>query len=130
MNDPANGQRLDKWLWAARFFKTRSAAGAAVSGGKVTVDGIKPKPARQVRPGVTLVIERGLSTFEVVVKGLCSQRRRAREAMLMYEETPDSQARRRDQAARRAQAEQRRQRALGRPERDERRELSRLKGRL
>ena len=83
MSEAEQSQRIDKWLWAARFFKTRSAAGAAVSGGKITVDGVKPKPARRVRPGVTVVIERGLSTFEVVVKGLSNNRRPAREAVLL-----------------------------------------------
>jgi ribosome-associated heat shock protein Hsp15 len=120
--------RVDKWLWAARFFRTRSAAATAVSGGKVEVDGDKAKPSRRVRSGTRLLIRRGEVLFEVVVKGVNEQRRPASEAALLYEETPQSIAARSAEQARRAQAERRRQLRLGRPDRRERRELSRLKG--
>ena len=123
-------QRLDRWLWAARFFKTRSSAGSAVSGGKVSIDGVKPKPSRKVRVGTVIVIERGAVTFEVQVRALNERRRSATEAQAMYQETDVSIARRNDEQARRALQQQKRQRALGRPDRDERRELARLKGRL
>ncbi len=128
--DDADGpvQRLDKWLWAARFFKTRSAAAGAVSGGKVAVDGEKAKPARRVRPGTRLVIRRGVMQFEVVVKAVCAQRRPAPEAALLYEETTQSVAARSAEQARREQAERRRQMRLGRPDKRDRRELARLKG--
>ena len=122
-------QRLDRWLWAARFFKTRSAAGSAITGGKVSIDGAKPKPARKIRIGTVVVIERGAVSFEVVVCALNEQRRPAKEAQALYRETDASVARRSDEQTRRAQAELRRQQALGRPRRDERRELARLKGR-
>lgn len=126
---PEPTQRLDRWLWAARFFKTRSGAGTAISGGKVSIEGTKPKPARKIRVGTTIVIERGPVSFEVQVLALKEERRPAKEARALYQETDASIARRHDDQTRRAQAEQRRQQALGRPQRDERRELARLKGR-
>ncbi len=119
--------RIDKWLWAARFFKTRSAAAAAVSGGKVEVDGEKAKPSRRVRTGSRLTIRRGETVFQVVVQGVNAQRRPASEAAALYEETPQSVAARTAEQARRAQAERRRQLRLGRPDKRERRELGRLK---
>ena len=120
-------QRLDKWLWAARFFKTRSAASTAVNGGKITVDGVKPKPARALRIGALLHIERGAHQFEVVVKELCEQRRGFPQASAMYEETPQSVARRQLESTRRELAQRRRQQALGRPNSRERQTLRRLK---
>lgn len=119
--------RLDKWLWAARFFKTRSAATAALRGGKVDADGQKARPARRVRPGTRLRIARGVSEFEVVVKAICAQRRPASEAAALYEETAESIAARSAQQARVQQAEHRRQMRLGRPDKHTRRELVRLK---
>jgi ribosome-associated heat shock protein Hsp15 len=121
-------QRIDKWLWAARFFKTRSAAVAAVSGGKVEVDGDRVKPSRRVRPGNRLRILRGVVEFTVHVRGTCPQRRPASEARALYEETAESLAARTAEQALRAQAEQLRSRRLGRPDKRGRREISRLKG--
>ena len=82
--------RLDKWLWAARFFKTRSLATEAVSGGKVHVNEARVKPARAVQIGDTLEIRRGLYEYTVVVKDLSDRRGPASEAVLLYEETADS----------------------------------------
>jgi ribosome-associated heat shock protein Hsp15 len=79
--------RIDKWLWAARFFKTRSMAAQAVTGGKVHVNGTRIKPAKMVQPGDELRIRRGDLEFIVVVKGLAEKRRAAKEAQLLYEET-------------------------------------------
>ena len=70
MSDHAERQRLDKWLWAARFFKTRSLANAAVDGGKVKLDGQPVKPARDVKPGDELEISIGDQRWTVVVRGL------------------------------------------------------------
>lgn len=120
-------QRVDKWLWAARFFKTRSLAAQAVSGGKVEVDGTRVKPARRIRTGERLTIRRGVMQWVVVVQGLNRERRPAREAALLYEETPESRAARSSEEERRRQAQARRERGLGRPTKRERRELDRIK---
>jgi len=82
--------RIDKWLWAARFFKTRSMAAHAVSGGKVHVNGARIKPARGVQPGDELRIRRGELEFIVIVQGISDRRRPAKEAQLLYEETESS----------------------------------------
>lgn len=92
--------RLDKWLWAARFFKTRSLANQAIGSGKVLVEGVRPKPARHIALGETLSIRIGAFEHVVVVKGLSSQRGPARVAAELYEETPESRQRREDTAAR------------------------------
>ena len=87
-------QRVDKWLWAARFFKTRSQATEAIHGGHVRVNGNPVKPARDLRPGDTLDITVGHQHWTVVVRGLNEQRRPASEAQTLYEETEESRARR------------------------------------
>ena len=83
-NEPT---RIDKWLWAARFFKTRSLAAEAVTGGKIDVNGTRAKPSRIMRLGDKLSIRRGLYEWTVVVKGLAKLRRPAPGAQLLYEET-------------------------------------------
>ena len=120
-------ERLDKWLWAARFFKTRSLAAQAVSGGKVEVNGLRAKPARRIRTGERLTIRRGVTQWVVVVRGLNRERRPAREAVLLYEETPESREARSSEEERLRQAHARRQRGLGRPTKRDRREFERLK---
>jgi ribosome-associated heat shock protein Hsp15 len=82
--------RLDKWLWASRFFKTRAMAVEAISGGKVHLNGVRVKPARVVRCDDELNITRGVERFHVFVRGLNDKRRPAKEAVLLYEETEDS----------------------------------------
>jgi ribosome-associated heat shock protein Hsp15 len=91
---PPPSLRLDKWLWAARFFKTRSLAAAAIDGGKVHWQGQRAKPAREVKAGDELDIVVGDMRWTVVVRGLNTQRRPAPEAKQLYEETPESIARR------------------------------------
>lgn len=86
--------RIDKWLWAARFFKTRSQAAQAVSGGKVHLNGARIKPSRILDIGDELQIQRGNFEFVVVVRGLSGYRRPAVEARLLYEETDESILRR------------------------------------
>jgi len=96
-DEDSGHQRIDKWLWAARFFKTRSLAAAAVDGGRVKWNGQNVKPARELKPGDELDIVAGELRWSVVVRGLNGQRRPAPEARLLYEETPESTARRQRQ---------------------------------
>ena len=82
--------RIDKWLWAARFFKTRSLATDAVERGKVRVAGERVKPARATRLADIVQIDNGSTEWEVVVRGLSEVRGPAEKARLLYEETPES----------------------------------------
>ncbi len=86
--------RIDKWLWAARFFKTRSLSAAAISSHKARCNGDQVKPAREVKLGDELEITIGDTCYVVIVKGLSDQRRPATEARLLYEETAASVAKR------------------------------------
>ena len=86
--------RVDKWLWAARFFKTRTLAVAAIAAGHVTVNGERAKPAKELRPGDQVVVRRPPFEHTVVVKALSERRGPASEAALLYDETPESRARR------------------------------------
>lgn len=84
--------RLDRWLWAARFFKTRAVAQQAIAGGHVQLNGQRAKPARSVRPGDRLEITRGEERFEVQVLALAARRGPAATARGLYEETEASLA--------------------------------------
>ena len=88
------GVRLDKWLWAARFFKTRSLAAEAISGGKVQVNAVRTKPARILGEGDSVRIRKGPYTFTVLVRELSVRRGPAREASALYEETEESRLQR------------------------------------
>ena len=121
--------RIDKWLWAARFFKTRSLAAQAVSGGLVQVADQRVKASRRLRRGEAVHIRRGEQAWDVIIKGLREERRPAPEAQTLYEETPASIERRTSEQARREQAEMRRARAQGRPTKRERRALARWRER-
>ena len=130
MDDAAlEAVRIDKWLWAARFFKTRSLAARAVSGGLVQVAEQRVKASRRLRRGEVVHVRRGAQAWDVVVTGLCERRRPAPEAQALYEETPGSIARRTSEEARREQARLRRARGLGRPTKHERRALERWRDR-
>lgn len=82
--------RIDKWLWAARFFKTRTLAVEAIAAGHVSVNGERTKPAKTVRPGDAIVVRRAPFEHHVVVKALSERRGPAAEAALLYEETAAS----------------------------------------
>jgi ribosome-associated heat shock protein Hsp15 len=86
--------RLDKWLWAARFFKTRSLAAEAVTGGKISINGDRPKPGRMVRSGDLLTIRRGPYEWTVTVKAVSRLRGPASQAQQLYDETEESVSRR------------------------------------
>ena len=86
--------RIDKWLWVARFFKTRSLAADAIAGHKIKCNGEHVKPARELKMGDCLEIAIGQNVFVVIVQGVAGQRRPAPEARLLYAETPEGAARR------------------------------------
>lgn len=119
--------RLDKWLWAARFFKTRSLAAEAVDRGRVEVNDQPAKPARELRVGDTLALRQdGGVKRTVVIRGLCAQRGPAPAAQALYEETADSLAERQRAAqARRLAPEPAHSIEQGRPTKRERRDLER-----
>jgi ribosome-associated heat shock protein Hsp15 len=125
---PSESQRLDKWLWVARFFKTRALATEAVEGGRVHVEGQRAKPSRAVRPGLRVRVSRGELEVEVVVRALAAQRRPYAEASQLYEETAESRTARERAAAERAAAPER-PHGTGRPTKRERRQLTRVRER-
>ncbi|MFW2422584.1 MAG: RNA-binding S4 domain-containing protein [Porticoccaceae bacterium] len=116
--------RIDRWLWAARFFKTRNLAKTAIDSGKVHIDGVKIKPSRQVEIGQQIKLSQGWDEKTVVVTALSAVRRGAPEAALLYSETAQSLA------ARNAHKEQRRLQpdiaGQGRPNKRQRRQIHRF----
>lgn len=139
--DPGSGAdgdpvRIDKWLWAARFFRTRSLAGSAITGGKVQLNGERAKRSKTVRVGDLVTIRKGAYTFEVTVRALAQDRGGAPDAQLLYVESEASIEARKHIAEQFALA---RAAALppvkgpaftgkGRPTKKDRRALQRLKG--
>ena len=119
--------RVDKWLWAARFFKTRSLASTAVKGGKIELDGHNAKPSTGLRPGHRLHITKGELHFEVDVLAVSEKRGPASQAQALYAETPESVERRAAAAAERKAAQMTMPRTIGRPDKKERRQLRRFK---
>lgn len=115
--------RVDKWLWAARFFKTRTLAAQAVSGGKVQVNGYRVKSSRLVQTGETLRIRRGTEEFTVTIRALSSVRRPAVEACLLYAESEDSIRLRQDSARMRALLAAGRSVPAKRPDKRDRRKI-------
>ena len=122
--------RLDKWLWAARFFKTRSLAAEAVSGGKVHYKGQRVKPSRAVEIGAEVKVTLGPIEKVVIVRGLSAQRRPASEAAKLYEESEESRQRR--EAIAQQLKDERAGRPIpvprGRPTKRDRRRMDRLTG--
>jgi ribosome-associated heat shock protein Hsp15 len=123
-----NPVRIDKWLWAARFFKTRSLASAAVEDGKVRLNGGRVKPARHLVPGDTLAIDNGAATWEVVVTVLADQRGPASIAQTLYLETAESAARRQAQAEYQKRFPEPAASQKGRPTKRARRQLDHTRG--
>lgn len=119
--------RLDRWLWAARWFKTRSLATEAVTGGKVHLNGRRVKPASEVRAGDELRIRKGPYTFTVAVRSVADRRGPAREAATLYEETEESAAARELRRIQMRDMPVPTYEGKGRPTKRERRELDRAR---
>ena len=121
--------RLDKWLWAARFFKTRSIASSEVEAGHVELNGERAKPAKQIRLGDEVRVRMNQLTYVVHVRGLSERRGPAAEARLLYEETEASVQERARLAEQRRLAPTPTYEEGGRPTKRDRRDLSRVKRR-
>ncbi|MAJ53523.1 MAG: RNA-binding protein [Cellvibrionales bacterium TMED79] len=119
--------RVDKWLWAARFYKTRSIAKAAIEGGKVHLDGQRVKVSREITIGERLAIKQGWEEKEVIVKSLSDQRGPAPVAQMLYEETPESAQRREREAQARKAAGGAMARPVQKPGKHERKALEKLR---
>ena len=119
--------RIDKWLWAARFFKTRSLAKAAIEGGKVQVDGQRVKVSKEIMVGDQLRVRQGWDEKDIVIVALSDQRRGAPEASQLYQETDESIARREAEAVARKAAGGMIERPMKRPSKRERRQIHRFR---
>ncbi|HLF97436.1 MAG TPA: S4 domain-containing protein [Methylococcaceae bacterium] len=126
-NEGAENLRLDKWLWAARFFKTRQLATDAINGGKVHLNGQRVKPGKEIAPGARLTIHKEQYEWDIVVTGLSRQRRPAGEAARLYDETPESCARRQARVAQRREEMELFGDPGHRPNKKERRQIHRFK---
>lgn len=124
--DNTDKVRIDKWLWAARFFKTRTLAKTAIEGGKVQLAGQRVKVSREITAGDVLRIRQGWDERDVVVKAVSEQRRGAPIAQTLYEETVESIARR-ERAAEARKAAGAMARPTQRPGKHERKALERLR---
>jgi ribosome-associated heat shock protein Hsp15 len=121
--------RLDRWLWAARFFKTRALAAAAVAGGKVHVNGTRAKPAKQLRAGDALRVRVGPYDWLVIVRGLSERRGPPKTAQALYEEDSEGRAARERLAEQHKIAPAPTYQGKGRPTKKQRREIERLEER-
>ena len=119
--------RIDKWLWAARFFKTRSLAREAISGGKVHLNGYRVKPGRALKPGDSLRVQRGEEEYTIVVVELSTRRGPAPVAQSLYEETEESRARREEREEQRKLERRQKATRVKRPDKRQRRRLVRFK---
>ncbi len=125
-NNELRRLRLDKWLWAARFYKTRSVAKQAIDGGKVYCEGGRCKPGKEVEIGMEVRLRQGFDEKTVIIKALSEQRRGAPEAQLLYEETEESIEARLKQAAER-KAQPSHGLSTGKPNKKDRRLIHRFK---
>ena len=119
--------RLDKWLWAARFYKTRSLAKQAIDGGKVHCNGARSKSSRDIEIGSILEIRQGWDKKTVVVKDLSDKRGGAPQAASLYEETAESLEKRQLQTAQRKAMQSSNPHSSGRPNKQDRRLIHRFK---
>lgn len=124
---PTEGVRLDKWLWAARFYKTRAVAREMIEGGKVHYNGQRSKPSKVVELNAQLTLRQGNDERTVVVKGITEQRRPATEAVSLYEETAESIEKREKVALARKLNALTMPHPDRRPDKKERRDLMRFK---
>ena len=120
--------RLDKWLWAARFYKTRSIAADAVDSGKVRVDGDRAKTAKEVKTGMLISVRSKEFEIEVEVTGLSNVRRGAPEAALLYAETEQSKTKRENAKLTREVYNGIRERGAGRPTKRQQRDIKKFTG--
>jgi len=123
---PLDKMRIDKWLWAARFFKTRSLAIQAIDNGRVKLNGDRTKPAREVKPGDRLLVHLGDVDWTLTVRALAMQRGPAPVAQALYEEDPASYARRQQQVRDRKLAASPEASIKGRPTKRDRRQIHRF----
>ncbi len=126
--DTPAGQRIDKWLWAARFYRTRSLAAQAVEGGKVRLNGERLKPGKNVKPGDEIEIRSGELQWIVEVRAVALRRGPASEAALLYAEREDSRQKREHMIAMRRAGPHPAQDMRGRPTKRDRRMLRRFTG--
>lgn len=119
--------RLDKWLWAARFFKTRSLAKQAIEGGKVHYDGARVKVSKFVEVGAELRVRQGWDEKTIIIKAISDQRRGAPEARLLYEETAESLEQREQHAVQRKLLRQGQMAPETKPTKKSRRQIHRFK---
>ena len=124
--DPGAAVRLDKWLWAARFFKTRQLAVEAINGGKVQVNGQRTKPGKTVQTGARLIVHKGSLEWDLMIKAVSKQRRPASEAALLYEESEESRLRRQELVRQRRESGDRMHDTKGRPNKRDRRMIQRF----
>ncbi|MCA1773676.1 MAG: ribosome-associated heat shock protein Hsp15 [Halomonas sp.] len=122
----SDGIRLDKWLWAARFFKTRALAKKAIEGGKVHYDGGRAKTSKNVELGALIKVPQGWDVFEVEVIALSDQRKGAPEARKLYAETQESVERRAREAEVRRLNNDVMQHPIKRPDKKQRRDIQRF----
>jgi ribosome-associated heat shock protein Hsp15 len=117
--------RIDKWLWAARFYKTRSSAQQAIEGGKVKLNGERTKPAKDLKPGDRLSINKGAYVWAITVLQVSAHRGPATIARTLYEESAESRAKREAEMTRRRDTFEPATARKGRPTKRERRDLER-----
>lgn len=121
--------RLDKWLWAARFFKTRALATEAINGGHIHLNGHRPKPSRTIVPGDELTIRRGQDEYRITVRELSEKRGPAKVAQQLYEESEQSRAEREGRAEQRRLQAAAEPRPARRPDKKGRRQIIRFTNR-